>query len=218
MSSPSGSPVADDGRVSGGHPIARAVVLSDPATWRRWSPGGASAERAGTAGRICWLARLDCETIAPVRRDVSAGSSSRRFSPRRMKPRRKRPASPHLDPRGAIWPNLVNKKGSRASADDVMAGRSSSHQASLKAGVQVVARAWVDQTLTKLRADQRAATGAWPGTLSEARHRVVVMLLPWLREQGLGTEVVLDNTEAARLINSEARNAWLSQREADDGS
>lgn len=99
-----------------------------------------------------------------------------------------------------------------------MVGRSSANQASLKMGAQVVARAWVEQTLGKLRADQRAATGAWPGTLSEAKHRVVVMLLPWLREQGHIVELPLDNTEAARLINSEARHAWLSYREADDGT
>jgi ribonuclease E len=89
-------------------------------------------------------------------------------------------------------------------------------QTLLIAGVEAVSGAWVEELRHSLRRERRPISGGWPGTLSEARHRVAVCLLPWLQQRG---GVVHYNqsppTEVARQLNSAARRAWLMQSEAD---
>lgn len=66
---------------------------------------------------------------------------------------------------------------------------------------------WAQEYVRDLRAEARAPVGAWPGTVSEARRRIVV---------GLAT--VLDPSrlnELARVANLAARRGWQGVSEPD---
>lgn len=67
---------------------------------------------------------------------------------------------------------------------------------------------WAASCRDDLRREGRAAAGAWPGTLSEARARVSVLAVPW----PLSYE---ERERMARLAYAAARRAWMSQRDPD---
>lgn len=60
--------------------------------------------------------------------------------------------------------------------------------------------AWAKEYLRDLHAHARAAIGGWPGTMSEARRRVVTQLAIVLAPERL--------QELARIANLAARRGW----------
>ena len=69
-------------------------------------------------------------------------------------------------------------------------------------------RLWADEVRGAIRLEGRAAAGGWPGTLTEARSRVMAVLrgrLPAEAEE-------LDRL--TRLLYSAARRHWLADRDA----
>ena len=68
-----------------------------------------------------------------------------------------------------------------------------------------IGAAWAEEYVCVLRAHARAPVGAWPGTMSEARRRVVTELAIVLVPDRL--------QELARVANLAARRGWqkLSQ-------
>jgi hypothetical protein len=70
-----------------------------------------------------------------------------------------------------------------------------------------IGEAWAHEYVRDLHAQARAPIGAWPGTMSEARRRVVTQLA-----------VVLDPArldQLARMANLAARRGWLEVCEPD---
>lgn len=68
---------------------------------------------------------------------------------------------------------------------------------------------WAECWFERVGREQRAVSGGWPGTMSEARAQVVQLLLPWLRRQGKWpVHDVTDFEAMARLVYSTARAAW----------
>jgi hypothetical protein len=71
--------------------------------------------------------------------------------------------------------------------------------------------AWARDVADSLRAQTRALVGAWPGTLREARSRVLVGLPPD-RRAGFDAEA-LDTL--SRAVNDAARRCWDAVAEPD---
>ena len=70
-----------------------------------------------------------------------------------------------------------------------------------------IGAAWAEEYLRELQANERAAIGAWPGTMSEARRRVVTQLAIVLAPARL--------QELARVVNLAARRGWQKASEPD---
>jgi len=70
-----------------------------------------------------------------------------------------------------------------------------------------IGAAWAEEYLRELHANARAAIGAWPGTMSEARRRVVTQLAIVLAPDRL--------QELARVVNLAARRGWQKGSEPD---
>jgi hypothetical protein len=65
-----------------------------------------------------------------------------------------------------------------------------------------VGEAWAHEMVRALRDDEREIIGAWPGTITEAKMRVLVHL-----NHRLDVEVLADLARAATVA---ARREWLS--------
>jgi hypothetical protein len=70
----------------------------------------------------------------------------------------------------------------------------------LAARASQIGEAWVDEYVRVLRGQERAPVGAWPGTMSEARRRVVTTLAIVLEPKRL--------EELAHVANLAARRTW----------
>ena len=70
-----------------------------------------------------------------------------------------------------------------------------------------VGEAWAKEYLRDLQAHERAPVGPWPGTMSEARWRVVTQLAIVLAPERL--------QELARVANLAARRGWQEVCEPD---
>jgi hypothetical protein len=70
-----------------------------------------------------------------------------------------------------------------------------------------IGAAWAKEYLRELHANARAAVGAWPGTMSEARRRVVTQLAIVLAPDRL--------QELARVVNLAARRGWQKASDPD---
>lgn len=70
-----------------------------------------------------------------------------------------------------------------------------------------IGAAWAEEYLRDLHAHARAPVGAWPGTMSEARSRVVTQLAIVLAPARL--------EELARVANLTARRGWQNVCERD---
>ena len=66
---------------------------------------------------------------------------------------------------------------------------------------------WAEEYVRDLQAHARAPVGAWPGTMSEARRRVVTQLAIVLAPERL--------QELARVANLAARRGWQMVSEPD---
>jgi hypothetical protein len=73
-----------------------------------------------------------------------------------------------------------------------------------------VGAAWADELVRRLRADDREVVGAWPGTMSEARMRVLARL-----HVRLDAEVLDD---LARVATLAARREWQQVSQPDPES
>jgi hypothetical protein len=70
-----------------------------------------------------------------------------------------------------------------------------------------IGEAWANEYLRDLQAQARAPIGAWPGTMSEARRRVVAQLAIALDPEHLN--------ELARVANLAAKRGWGAVCEPD---
>jgi hypothetical protein len=71
-------------------------------------------------------------------------------------------------------------------------------------------RAWAGDLSAQLRREGRRASGGWPGTLTEARSRVVGSIG---KGEPLPGRVELHRL--TRILYQAARSSWLRQRDAD---
>lgn len=70
-----------------------------------------------------------------------------------------------------------------------------------------IGEAWAHETVRSLRGDEREIVGAWPGTIREAKMRVLAQLA-----RTLELEVLAD---LARVVTEAARREWLRVAERD---
>lgn len=71
---------------------------------------------------------------------------------------------------------------------------------------------WARWWRSELERQGRAVAGGWPGTLSEARARVLEAVLPEVKKLGI-QELTFDEREAAaKTLYATARRRWLSRR------
>ena len=70
-----------------------------------------------------------------------------------------------------------------------------------------IGEAWAHEMVRALRDDEREIIGAWPGTITEAKMRVLVHL-----NHRLDVEVLADLARAATVA---ARREWLNLAERD---
>jgi hypothetical protein len=86
----------------------------------------------------------------------------------------------------------------------------SARQTSIEASAAALGRTWAARCRHDLQREGRAASGGWPGTLSEARARVGRRLV--VEASGRRSELLITDAErevAARLAYSTARAEWL---------
>ena len=76
-----------------------------------------------------------------------------------------------------------------------------------EASAEQAGRAWCVAVRSTLREAGRAAAGGWPGTISEARARLVGTLGP-----GAGLSVE-DSVWLAHVLYGAARKSWLGSQE-----
>jgi hypothetical protein len=72
---------------------------------------------------------------------------------------------------------------------------------------------WAKETLARIHAQMRAVKGGWPGTVSEARARVLGCVLPALARQGLAGATNSEREQAARWLYHSARAQWIARQE-----
>ncbi len=70
-----------------------------------------------------------------------------------------------------------------------------------------IGEAWADEYVRDLRRHARGPVGAWPGTMSEARRRVVTQLAIALAPERV--------EELARVANLAAKRGWKTVCEPD---
>jgi hypothetical protein len=70
-----------------------------------------------------------------------------------------------------------------------------------------IGEAWVSELLRSLRSEDREIIGPWPGTMSEARMRILASLRVKLATQQLD--------QLARIANLAARRGWEGVSQAD---
>jgi hypothetical protein len=70
-----------------------------------------------------------------------------------------------------------------------------------------IGAAWAEEYVRELHAHARAAVGAWPGTMTEARRRVVTQLAIVLAPDRV--------QELARVVNLAARRGWQKGSDPD---
>ena len=71
----------------------------------------------------------------------------------------------------------------------------------------MIGAAWAKELAQTLRSADRDVIGAWPGTMSEARTRVIASLQNKL--------VLSDLDELAKIVNVAARRQWLETSRSD---
>lgn len=71
---------------------------------------------------------------------------------------------------------------------------------------------WASWWRAELERQGRAVAGGWPGTLSEARARVLEAVLPEVRKLGMREMSFEERELAAKILYATARRRWLSRR------
>jgi hypothetical protein len=77
----------------------------------------------------------------------------------------------------------------------------------LESSATSIGQAWASELVHALRADDREVVGPWPGTMSEARMRILASLRMRLDTKHLD--------QLARIANLAARRGWEEVSEAD---
>lgn len=85
----------------------------------------------------------------------------------------------------------------------------------LERGVAAIGDAWARHVVLCLHDRRRFASGAWAGTLSEARFRAAAMLGPWLWSRGHVKCQPVALSYAAFQINAAARRSWSEIRDSE---
>jgi hypothetical protein len=75
---------------------------------------------------------------------------------------------------------------------------------------------WARAYRDDLRSQGRAAAGAWPGTISEARARVEFRIAIEASRRGWSGIADAERTELARVAYAAAKNFWNEHRDRDD--
>lgn len=78
---------------------------------------------------------------------------------------------------------------------------------------QSVGETWARETVQLIHAEQRLAAGGFPGTLTEARSRVLVAVIPWLAARGRPSAKTQELESMARAVYQAAKTAWSTLRE-----
>lgn len=71
---------------------------------------------------------------------------------------------------------------------------------------------WAKWWRAELERQGRQVAGGWPGTLSEARARVIEAVLPEVRKLGMREMTFEERELAAKTLYATARRRWLSRR------
>lgn len=82
----------------------------------------------------------------------------------------------------------------------------------LERGSLAVGQTWAMNVVGAFNAEQRAPTGGWPATLSEARGQVEFGLTTWLRRHGYSPLKPAEASQAIRWVYAAARREWLARR------
>jgi hypothetical protein len=75
---------------------------------------------------------------------------------------------------------------------------------------------WARAYRDELRGQGRAAAGAWPGTISEARARVEFRLSLEASRRGWSGIADAERAELSRVVYAAAKNFWNEHRDRDD--
>ena len=91
-----------------------------------------------------------------------------------------------------------------------------SRDAHLEAYSLAVGDAWVEHVKRDLAADNRAATGGWPGTMREARARTYAHFTNHAALERHGALSRDELEHAVRAVYERARGRWLACARTDD--
>lgn len=86
----------------------------------------------------------------------------------------------------------------------------------LDADSRAVGDAWVEHVKVDLAADEREATGGWPGTMREARARTYAHFTNQAALDRYGALSRDELEHAVRAVYERARNRWLACARTDD--
>jgi hypothetical protein len=85
--------------------------------------------------------------------------------------------------------------------------------ATLARHAQTVGETWAQETVKTIHAERRVAAGGFPGTMTEARTRVAILVLPWLTERGGPPATPVEREAIAKAVYQSAKQAWWNMRE-----
>lgn len=86
----------------------------------------------------------------------------------------------------------------------------------LESAAEDAGQRWAKLCRDDLRLEGRRAAGGWPGTIAEARARVVAHLAPELRRRGMIALTHLELDTATRAAYASAKRDWLARGERED--
>lgn len=72
---------------------------------------------------------------------------------------------------------------------------------------------WAKNWRDELHRQGRAASGAWPGTMSEARARVDQFIMPELSRRGMRCPSDEERSDAVRAVYNSAKLHWNEHRD-----
>ncbi len=81
---------------------------------------------------------------------------------------------------------------------------------------EAAGRSWAAAIRAAIHREKRRASGGWPGTMTEARHRASNQLLHHQEFERYGVVSAQSREVAARMVYAAARSAWLQCRDPDD--
>jgi hypothetical protein len=79
-------------------------------------------------------------------------------------------------------------------------------------GAKTAGEEWAKWWKSELRRQGRAVSGGWPGTLSEARARLLEAVVGDLRGVGVAELTFEEREHGARVLYATARRKWLERR------
>jgi hypothetical protein len=97
-----------------------------------------------------------------------------------------------------------------------MTTSSVSRQSLLDRQAAVEGQTWAREMRSSIHEQSRRATGGWPGTITEARARLVEFVLPRLARDGGSAATSEALQQATRVLYASARTAWLAQCARED--